>query len=150
MKRPLIFVGSRQMMRSLATIAELNQIEVVGILDHHYWNNTESIGGIPVIGDERWLLDNSNSQAQKWLAQCDFFAANWWTGSQHLNDPGPDLGLLRMQRIAVLEKSQANVINLIHPNARVPVNRPQSKYSNYKLGRGILIDDDCWLYLPVH
>lgn len=126
-------------MRDLAVIADLNQIEVLGILDHHYWGNTDQLKGIPFIGDERWLLDSTNSQAQKWLAQCDFFVASYSLGSQHLNDPGPDLTELRLQRIDILEKMQARVINLIHPGAQTPA-RYISKYSNYQLGKGILID----------
>ena len=126
-------------MRELAVIADLNQIEVLGILDHHYWGNTDQLKGIPFIGDERWLLDSTNSQAQKWLAQCDFFVANFSLGSQHFNDPGPDLNELRLQRIDILEKMQARVINLIHPGAEIPV-RYISKYNDYQLGKGILID----------
>ncbi len=126
-------------MRDLAVIADLNQIEVLGILDHHYWENTDQLKGIPFIGDERWLLDSTNSQAQKWLAQCDFFVASYSLGSQHLNDPGPDLTELRLQRIDILEKMQAQVINLIHPGAQTPA-RYISKYNNYQLGKGILIE----------
>ena len=139
MARPLIFVGSRQQMRQVALLAELNDIEVMGIIDHHYYGNTDTIGGIPVIGDERWLLDPSNQQAQQWLEECDFFPANWPTGGQQLVN-GSDLDLLRLQRIDVLDRSNAQVINLIHPGAFV---HSDSKYSDLKLGRGILIDNLC-------
>jgi len=133
-KRPLIFVGSRQMMRELACIAELNDIEVIGILDHHYLD--QSIAGIPVLGDERWLLNPENKQAQQWLNTCDFFPANWHSGEQHR--PGQvNLPNLRLQRIRVLEESRANIINLIHPDACVK--GLTSRYANYRIGRGVQI-----------
>lgn len=143
MRRPLIFVGSRQSILDVALIAELRDIELLGILDHHYWGNTESYKGIPVIGDERWLLDFDNVQAQQWLKTCDFFPVNWWNGRQ-----GPEsnsalvLEQLRIDRIKILEQSKANVINLIHPNARIP--GLTSKYADYKIGKGNLIQDGCW------
>ena len=81
-RRPLIFVGSRQMMRELAVIAELNDIEVLGILDHHYPD--QIAGDLSVIGDERTLLDPDNKQAQQWLRTCNFFPGNWHNGEQAL------------------------------------------------------------------
>jgi len=142
MTRPLIFVGSRNDFPNLALIAELNGIEIVGILDHHYYGNTDLMSNIPVIGDERWLLDSTNTQAQQWLRNCDFFPANWYEGVQPINKI--DMSALRLQRIDVLEKANANIINLIHPNARV--DGRTSKYAvNFNLGRGILIDDMCWI-----
>lgn len=134
MKRPLIFVGSRQMMGELACIAELNDIEILGILNHHYIG--QEVAGIPVIGDERWLLDKENTQAQQWLRTCDFFPGDWHQGEQ----PHPDrinLANLRLERIRILEESEANVINLIHPDASV--RGLSSRYGNYKIGKGIQI-----------
>lgn len=142
MTRPLIFVGSRNDFPNVAIIAELSGIEIVGILDHHYYGNTDSMSNIPVIGDERWLLDSNNAQAQQWLKTCDFFPANWYEGVQPINKI--DMLKLRLERISVLEQAKANIINLIHPNARV--DGLKSKYAvNFSLGRGILIDDMCWV-----
>ena len=140
MPRPLIFVGSRLLMRQLALVAELNNIEVLGILDHHYWGNTNSICDIPVIGDERWLLNQDNYQSQQWLQDCDFFPANWWNGNQHTNKSSLDLQDLRKQRINILEISRANVINLIHPDSFPPV----SKYADFEIGKGVFVDAGCW------
>lgn len=139
--RPLIFVGSRRKLVRLAVVADLNGIKIKGILDHHHWGNLDNICQIPVIGDERWLLDNSNLLVQEWKSSCDFFVANWNDGSQGLN--GLDLGELRKQRIEIVEKSGVNVINLIHPDSNIrDIN---SRYADIKLGRGIFIDDDCWI-----
>jgi acetyltransferase-like isoleucine patch superfamily enzyme len=140
MQKSLIFVGSRNLMRQLALIAELNEIEIVGILDHHYWGNTEFIGDIPVIGDERWLLDPNNIQAQTWLQNCNFFPANWWHGNQPTDKNNINMQELRNQRINILKQSGANVINLIHPTSLPPV----SKYADFKIGQGVFIDAECW------
>lgn len=143
MTRPLIFVGSRQDMAGVAQIAEFTNVEILGILDHHYYGNTDSMSNIPVIGDERWLLDSDNSQAQQWLRTCDFFPANWWQGDQCR--PGQlDLQKLRKDRISILKQTKANVVNLIHPGAKIDGLRSKYTY-NFKLGRGILIDDNCWI-----
>ena len=145
MARPLIFVGSRNDISRAAQIADLNNIEILGILDHHYYGNTDSLSTIPVIGDERWLLDTNNTQAQQWLQTCDFFQANYWNGSQAVGNE-VDIHALRKQRISILEESNANVINLIHPGAKIE--GLYSKYScDFKLGRGIIIHDNCWISL---
>lgn len=143
MKRPLIFVGSRSAIIDVALIAELHGIEILGILDYHYYGNRSDVKGIPIIGDERWLLDENNTEAQQWLRTCDFFPLNWWNGAQG-PESGSELVLeqLRIDRIEILERARANVINLIHPHARLP--GLTSKYANYKLGKGILIQDGCW------
>ena len=130
------------MLGQVALVAELNDIEIVGILDHHYLGNTDNICGIPIIGDERWLLDPTNRQAKSWLATCDFFPANWPNGSQNVNSNGPDIQQLRIQRIDILEKSGASVINLIHPETKLY--GLTSKYGNYKIGKGIFIDSGGW------
>ena len=38
-KRPLIFVGSRNKQALLHIAAELNGYEILGILDHHYYGD---------------------------------------------------------------------------------------------------------------
>ena len=78
MSKPLILVGSRQKLTRVAHVAELNGIEILGILDHHYYGQLDNICGIPLIGDERWLLDSDHSVAAEWRQNCDFFVANWW------------------------------------------------------------------------
>lgn len=143
-KRPLIFVGSRSKQALLNITAELNDYEILGILDHHYYGgDTTEINHVPYIGDERWLLDPNNQEAQRWIRTCDFFPATWWDGSQHINRPGPDMQELRLNRINILEQANVNVINLIHPRS-IPLGS-KSKYSSLNLGKGIFIDDDCWI-----
>jgi len=129
------------MMRELAIIAELNDIEVLGILDHHYYGRQDEVSGIPVIGDERWLLDKNNSKAKTFLNTCDFFPGNWNSGEQGNKDyNGP---LLRLERINLLDQTNANVINLIHPDASVR-GLAKNKYGNYRIGKGIQIHAGCY------
>ena len=140
MSRPLILVGSRQKLVRIAVVAELHGIEIAGILDHHYYGQVDEIWGIPVIGDERWLLDATNNQATNWKNTCDFFVVNWNDGSQGLNRI--NLGELRLTRINLIDGLGLNTINLIHPNSLKDVN---SKYFNLRIGKGVFIDDDCWI-----
>jgi hypothetical protein len=138
------------MLSELATIADLNGIEVLGILDSQYYGNTDTICGIPVIGDERWLL-NDDPRAKIYKETCDFFPGNYHDGQQRspTNNTNPDLTVLdnvstvdlRLKRINLLDQSGVNVINLIHPDASVA--GLKSRYSNYKLGRGVQIHYGC-------
>lgn len=137
-RRPLIFVGSRVMMLELASIAELNNIEILGILDHHYFGNQDSICGIPIIGDERQLLNSNNPEMKQLLRTCDFFPANWHNGEQK-NRNRPSGHDLRINRINLLDRSGASVINLIHPSSSV-AHHHLLKYKDYQIGRGVFID----------
>jgi UDP-3-O-[3-hydroxymyristoyl] glucosamine N-acyltransferase len=151
MKRPLIFVGSRVMLGELATIADLNNIEILGILDCHYYGNTDTICGIPIIGDERWLL-NDDPRGKIYRETCDFFPGNYHDGEQRsaAHNTNTDLNImhnlsspdLRRKRIDILDKSKVNVINLIHPDASVA--GLKSKYSSYKIGKGVQIHYGCF------
>ena len=140
----IIFVGCRWIMSQVAINADLLGYEIVGILDHHYYGNTNEVCGIPVIGDERWLEDPSNATAMSWLEDCNFFPGNWWNGSQQLNDNGPNLQLLRLDRIRLLERVGARVPNLIHPDA-LPSGW-NSKYASIELGKGIYFDSGCMIH----
>lgn len=129
LSKKLILVGSRRNLSDIVYTARDSGYEVIGILDKHYWGNTDSIDSIPVIGSEDELLDPGH----KWT-NYDFFPANWWDGSQDLSGQGQDGGALRKARIDLLEKSKVNVVNLIHPTAIF-----FHKFDTVFLGRGNLI-----------
>lgn len=143
MAKPLLFVGSRSRLNALAIVAEYNGFEVVGTLDHHYYGNRDEIAGVPVIGDERWLLDKDNAQAQSWLRECAFFPATWPEGRQ-VYKSGPNMDQLRLDRIDILEKSKAKVINLIHPKA-LAVEDLFHPRSTSKLGKGIFLAEGVYI-----
>ena len=129
MLKPLILVGSRNNITDVVYTAQDCGYEIVGILDSHYWGNTESIDGVPVIGSEQEILDSDC----KWNS-CDFFLADWWDGSQDLSGQGQDGGALRQKRIQLLEDARVNVINLIHPTAEF-----FHRFDTVKMGKGNLI-----------
>jgi len=132
-KRPIIFIGTRNLINDMAIAADLSGHEVLGVLDGRYHGTQDTVGGcIPVLGDEQWLLDSNNSQAQQWLRTCDFIVGSYWDGGQHLNqDHHP--GLVRKRHIEILEASGGNIVNLVHPDAMVDL---YHRYSNIEIGRG--------------
>lgn len=132
-KRPVIFVGVRGDFSLPIHITCKLGIPVAGILDKYYYGNTESVFDIPIIGNEDQLLDLTDSQANNWRENYDFFVTSYWTGSQHLNDVGLDNEQVRKDRIALVERAGVNVINLIDPTC---VYTPGY---NVKIGRGVLI-----------
>jgi len=136
MNRPIIFVGSRQGMAQLAVVADLSGMQILGILDHHYYGNTDTIADIPVIGDERWLLDPENAQAKSWIEECDFFPANYHNGSM----VHQSLDILRSERIDILEQVGANVVNLIHPESKLYGLTNRYSDNSFKFGKGNFID----------
>jgi acetyltransferase-like isoleucine patch superfamily enzyme len=132
MARPVIFVGNRGYFSPFLDVCEIEGREVLGILDHLYYGNTECNGeGTPFIGDERWLLDPANTQAQQWLKTCDFFSASWFNGVPNLENPELSGNYRKLQHMQILADSGANIINLIHPGADV--------HRTVKLGRGIFV-----------
>jgi len=136
--RPLIFLGSRMGMAQLATVAEAMGYDVKGILDFQYYGNTDRISNIPVIGNDLWLLDKENAQAQEWLNGCDFFVADYFGGSK----AEMRSWTLRKRRIQMLEGLGLESPNLIHPS-----NNLAGLTSNYtdrtlRIGKGNFFDED--------
>ena len=133
-KKSLILVGVRQNIADVKQIAQRTNYRIIGILDKYYYGNTAEVSGIPIIGSEDWLLDDSNEQAQQWKKQCGFFMSSWWDGRQHtLHTAGLDNEQVRKDRIAVLDNSGVNVISLIHPFADI-------RKENVNIGKGVMIN----------
>ena len=130
--KKLILVGSRRNLTDITYTAKDLGYEIIGILDKHYFGNTDVIDGVPVIGSEDELL-NLDSHWRDY----SFFPANWWDGSQDLTGQGQDGGQLRQQRISLLEKSGVGVVNLIHPTATF-----FHRFDTVTIGRGNLILGD--------
>lgn len=136
--RPLIFIGSRSHMNDLAITADHMKRPILGILDYQYYGNQDFICDIPVIGNDRWLTDSSNVQAQAWIRNCDFFVATLNSGNQVDAESGLNRERIRLQRIKMLEDLGLRTINLIDPESRLSRDLV-SKYSDIKLGRGIYV-----------
>lgn len=131
--RPLILVGARSNFGDIISIAGKLGITIHGILDKYFYGNTAEFSGIPVIGNEDWLLDRDNQLAQTWKQDYDFFVSSWWTGSQHLNDIGLNNEQVRIDRINLVEQAEVNVISLISPEVQMLPG------TNLKFGKGIMV-----------
>lgn len=136
--RPLIFVGSRFHMSDLALAAEKLGHEVLGILDHQYWNQTPDVDGIPVIGDETWLANSPRHEVQHWRKYCDFFVATLNDGQQQPSDSGTNREKLRYERIQLIEQQQLNVATLIDPDSGAGRCRNLHHW-RAEIGRGVYI-----------
>lgn len=133
MKRPIIFIGTRNLINDMAIAADLSGHEVLGVLDSRYHGIQDTVGGcVPVIGNEQWLLDSNNAQAQQWLRTCDFIVGSYWDGGQHVGK-NYHPGLVRQRHIQIAEQSGAQLINLVHPDAMIDLHH---RYSDIKIGRG--------------
>jgi acetyltransferase-like isoleucine patch superfamily enzyme len=129
MKKPIIFIGARNIINDMAITADFAGHEVLGILDSRF---QDSVEGIPVIGQEQWLLDDSHAEAQQWLRTCVFIVGSYWDGGQHLGR-NHHPGLVRQQHIHIAEQSGAQLVNLTHPDAMIDFDH---RYSNAEIGHG--------------
>lgn len=127
-RKKLILVGSRNNLLDIIVAAEHSGYRIIGILDSHYWGNTNSICGIPVIGSEQELLD-PNCQWRRY----EFFPANWWDGRQALKS-GYDADRLRQDRLDLLDRSGVRVANLVSRDVHWFHNK-----RNFVIGKGVLV-----------
>jgi UDP-3-O-[3-hydroxymyristoyl] glucosamine N-acyltransferase len=116
----IVFVGCNHNIQQMTDICHGQGLTVVGILDHDYWNNTEQIGSVPVIGSEQqWNWSNEYAY---------FIATNWIPGNDTVHQRNQ---LKRINQINLLQKQKIQCVNLIHPTAVVP--------NTCTLGQGIMI-----------
>lgn len=135
---PLLFIGSRSHMGDIALTAEKLGYRVLGILDHQYHTQHADVDGIPVIGDERWLLLEDNHEAQNWKRNCYFFVATLNDGEQRPADDGSNRERLRYERIRMIDSLGLKVASLIDPDSGV--HRDQCyRYSRRQIGRGVYL-----------
>lgn len=128
--KKLILVGSRQNLDDIVTASKVCGYKIIGILDKHYYGNTDSICDIPVIGSEEELLDPKN----RWRKYC-FFPANWWDGKQAISKQEYDGDTLRKQRLDLLDRAGVNVVNLVMD----PYVHWLHFRKNFTIGKGVLI-----------
>ena len=145
MANPIIFIGTRVSLPEMAVAAEAQGHEILGILDHQYWGHVPDFYGIPVIGDERWLLDPKNKEAQSWRYYCAFHTSTFYAGQQNNSNDGSNGEMLRWQRIQMATQLGLDMATLIHPDARVT--GLNSRYSNVTIGAGTYIHPGALLNL---
>ena len=147
-RKKLILVGSRQNLDDIVTAAELSGYRIVGILDKHYFGNTDEICGIPVIGSEEELLDPSC----QWR-NSNFFPANWWDGKQAVGGRTFDGDALRKERLELLDRSGVRVVNLImkpyvhwlHFRKGFKIGKGVIILAGARIGAGVEIGDYCFI-----
>ena len=126
MKKNLIFLGHNTNIHRYIEIAELNDIELVGIVDDNYFGNTASIDGLPVIGTEKNL-----NQVKKVYPGCLYFIAT----PSSISAVDQQSNIKRLGMINAAENNSLELINLIHPSSVIN--------KTVHLGKGILIDALC-------
>lgn len=145
MNKPLIFIGSRVNLPEMTIAAESFGHEILGILDSQYWGNTDQLYGIPIIGDERWLMDANHHEAQQWRQHCLFHVATFHNGQQQSVIDDSNSEMLRWKRIQMTAHLELDMMTLIHPDARVT--GIHSRYSSVTIGRGTYISSGVTLSL---
>lgn len=123
--RPLIFLGSNSAIEIFSEICAENNIQVHGIIDSDYHNNTKKLHGIPVIDSETSFSDPAT--AKYYRENFNFFCAVNWL-------PMQDSARNRNKRqalIALIQDHDLNTINLVDQRAKVS--------PTARLGKGIFI-----------
>jgi len=116
----VVFVGSNHNIQQMVDICQLHSLEVFGIVDGDYWNNTTHIDAVPVVGSESQWDWSSNYYY--------FVATNWTLGTDPVHQRNRQK---RINHINLLQQNHIQCINLIHPTAVVPI--------TCTLGNGIMI-----------
>jgi len=81
-------------------------------MDKNFLHETE-LEGIPVLGSE----DELSTGQRHLVDECDFFVSSGFTGVKNADDPSKTGDLMRLERIALLERLGCQFATLIHPNA---------------------------------
>lgn len=125
--RPLIFLGSNWNMFQLTELAEDVGIQIHGILDSDY-NENSIIGGYPVLGSEDIL--NDKETLDHFRNNFNFFCATNWSPIEH---PGHQRTREKRKKyIELIENNNLNCISLIDPSAKI------SRHAS--IGKGVFID----------
>ena len=112
MTRPVVFVGYKGDLSMFVDVCTLNNIPIKGILDKNFMHLDE-IEGIPMLGNE----DDLTGQLAHLIDSCDFFISSGFVGVKNADDPAKTGDLVRLERIALLERLGCRFATLIHPNA---------------------------------
>lgn len=126
--KPVIFLGSNVVMEVFSETCERLGIQVHGIIDQDYWENTEFLCNLPVIDTENSF--NDPEKLQYYRDNFNFFCVVNWVP---LSDPASCRNLKKRQKlIKLIEDCKLNCISLIDPFAKVS--------KTLKIGRGCFID----------
>jgi acetyltransferase-like isoleucine patch superfamily enzyme len=125
--KSVIFLGSNACLEKLKENCEEQGIQVHGVIDSDYYGNTETLEGIPVIGDENYLRSNLETLKRDFVF---FLSVNWL--------PLPDSASQRNKHkrkhwIAVIRELELECISIISTRAKV--------YNSVQVGRNVFVGD---------
>jgi acetyltransferase-like isoleucine patch superfamily enzyme len=112
MTRPIVFVGYKGDLSMFVDVCTLNNTPIMGIMDKNFLHETE-LEGIPMLGSEDDLLTTQRHL----IDECDFFVSSGFVGVKNADDPSKTGDLVRLERIALLERLGCQFATLIHPTA---------------------------------
>ena len=117
--RPVVFIGSNYNLLQMVDLVRLQGRELVGIIDSDYYNNTEHICGVAVVGSE---------ETWDWGQDYEYFVATNWSPRDSVQERNR---VKRVAQITQIKNQKVDCINLIHPTSIVP--------ETVQLGQGIMI-----------
>lgn len=110
--KPLILLGSNIALYILIETCEAVNINIAGIVDKDYYGNTDSICGIPVIGNEDSFFDDANNK----LNYNFFCATNWIPEDNPIHQRNKSK---RDKLLNLIKEFDLNCISIVDPTARI-------------------------------
>lgn len=105
--RPVVFLGSNYNLNQMTDVCEAQGLSVAGIVDSDYYGNTDTIGGVPVIGSE----DTFTFTDQYYY----FLAVNWMPGTRAERNRSK-----HAEFVALIDDQNLECVSLKHPTAIIP------------------------------
>jgi acetyltransferase-like isoleucine patch superfamily enzyme len=135
MRKPIALVGYRAGLDLLVDIADEMGLEIAGIFDKYFYGNTDSIDGIPFIGNEDEITDED-------IRKYDFVLSSNYAGHSNLKNFEHNGDNLRKKRIKIFKDRRLPAANLIHPTAYVS--------SKTYVGSSVIIARNCYIRAKSH
>lgn len=135
MSKPIALVGYRSGLDLLVDIADEMGVEIAGIFDKYFYGNTESVDGIPFIGNEDEITDAD-------ISKYDFLLSSGWAGHSNIKNYEHNGDNLRKHRIKIFRERNLPTANLISPSAFVS---PKTY-----VGKSVVIARNCYVRAKSH
>jgi len=113
--RPLIFLGSNNVMEILTELCDRVNIKVAGIIDKDYWSNQHSICDVPVIDSEECFLDSAKLANYK--KNFHFFCATNWIPEK--TEVAQRNCKKRLDFLSLIRQHDLPCISLVDPDAKI-------------------------------
>lgn len=116
--RSVIFLGSNYNLNQMTDICEAQGLPVAGLVDSDYYGNTDTIGGVPVIGSENTFEFTDQ--------YCYFLAVNWMPGDSNTRNRNK-----HAKFVELINDQNLDCVTLKHPTAIIP--------STVTIGKNVLV-----------